>query len=385
MYGNTVVSAISWLLVSQAVNAAQPWYELQVVLPSASNGRVTTQLTGGWPLVIRATAPRGAPTYALNEVALAVVASDPGGCFDKLFDGTDPGGSCLHVPPKEAYTSVWIDSDAPGLEDPIRGQRDLKDALVDSAGGGGPIFRGLGPDGSPTFVTAGPDTGAEVRDGYGFGANDDWPQLVLLSSHGLGIVLDEYFNRGATERRRNLAGFLGWVAYDLADEKGRSVVSSGTVVPYALFSPLVMVDEAVGQPDAGGDYRSNFQLRVDGGPVRTGNFTCLSKQYDELLYAADYELRAFLVNGPAPSVLSDMDGDSDVDAADAELSGYEVISNERTVRFQLWDGEFGFSSNAYFSDRSNRIHADFDGNGQGTNRRCEGGDIGPGRVRPPPR
>jgi hypothetical protein len=383
MDGNAVVPAIVCLLFSQAVNAAQPWYELQIVFPPASNSQITTQLTGGWPLVIRATAPKGTPTYAFDDGTLAVVASDPSGCFDRLF-ATDPGDTCLLAPPKEVYTSIWRDFDAPGLQD-VLGQRDLTDALVDSAGGGGPVFRGLGPGGSATFVTAGPDTGVEVRDGYGYGANDDWPQLVLLSNHGVGIVLDEYFNRGPTERRRNLAGFLSWAAYDLADEKGRSVVSSGTVVPYALFSPLVLVDEAVGQPDSGGAYRSNVQFRVDGEPIRTGNYNCLQPQYAGLLYATDYELRAFLVNGPAPSVLSDMDGDGDVDAADVELSGLEVISSERTVRFRLWDGEFGADNNAYFSERSNRIHADLDGNGQGINPPCDSGDIGPGKVRPPPR
>jgi hypothetical protein len=383
MYGNAVSSAIVSLLALQAVNAAQPWYELQIVLPPTSDGQITTQLTGGWPLVIRATAPRGTPTYALDEVALALVASDPSGCFDKLFQ-TDPGGTCLLAPPKEAYTSIWRDPDAPGLED-IRGQHGLIDALVDSAGAGGPIFRGLDSGGSATFVTAGPDTGGEVRDGYGYGANDDWPQLVLFSNHGVGIVLDEYFNKGPTERRRNLAGFLGWVAYDLADEKGRSVVSSGTVVPYALFSPLVMADDAVGQPDAGGAYRSNFQFRVDGGPVRTGIYNCLQWQYDELLYAMDYELRAFLVNGSAPSVLSDMDGDSDVDAVDAELSGFDVISNERTLRFRLWNGVLGAGNNAFFSDKSNRIYADLDGNGQGANPSCDDQDIGPGKIKPPPK
>jgi hypothetical protein len=242
----------------------------------------------------------------------------------------------------------------------------------------------MGNGGTPILVTAGPDTGGEVLDGYGYGANDDWPQLVLLSNHGVGIVLDEYFNRGPTERRRNLAGFLGWVAYDLADDKGRSVVSSGTVVPHALFSPLILMDEAVGQPDAGGDYRSSIRFRVDGGPVTTGNSNCLDGQYAQLLYATDYELRAFLVNGPAPSLLSDMDGDGRVDAADAELSGLEVISSERIVRFRMWDGVYGFDNNAYLSESSNRVHADLDGNGQAINPPCDSGDIGPGRIRPPP-
>jgi hypothetical protein len=256
--------------------------------------------------------------------------------------------------------------------------------LVDSEGGGGPVFFGF-VGGVTTGVTAGPDTGGEIRDGYGYGANDDWPQLVLLSNRGVGVVLDERFSRGPTEQRRNLAGLLEWVAYELADARSRSAVSSGTIVPYALFSPLVMVDEAVGQPDASGTaFDQNFRFRIDGGPVRSGSYLCLQQQYPELLYGSEVELHAFLVNGSAPSVLSDLDGDSDVDAADAELSGLQVVSSERTVRFRLWNGTRG-ASDAYFHDHANRVYADFDGNGAANNRLCDSGDIGPGRVRPPPR
>lgn len=384
-HNNAVALAIACLLMSQAINAAQPWYELQIVLPPASSGQVATQLTGGWPLVIRATAPTGAPTYSLEEYSgsLAVVASDPSGCFDTLLS-IDPSGACLSLAPDEVYTSPWLDPDAPGREDLSSGDRDLIRALVDSEGGGGPVFFGL-VGGSETSVTAGPHTGGEVRDGYGYGANDDWPQLVLLSNRGVGVVLDEHFNRGPIEERRNLAALLEWVAYDLADAKGRSAVSSGTIVPYALFSPLIMVDEAIGQPDASGHaYIPGFKFRIDGGPIQSGSYGCLHQQYFELLYGAEVELRVFLVSGSAPRVLSDMDGDSDVDAADAELSGLKVISSERTARFRLWDGVWGVG-NSYFNDRANRIYADFDGNGDSTNRLCDSGDIGPGKVRPPPK
>ena len=268
---NAVAFAMVCLLISQAISAAQPWYELQIVLPSSANGQVTTQLTGGWPLVIRATAPSGAPTYAYDNDSgpLAVVAADPSGCFDDLFF-SDPDSACLSQAPDEVYTSPWLDLDAPGREDVSSGDSDLIRALVDSEGGGGPVFFGL-VAGSETSVTAGPDTGGEVRDGYGYGANDDWPQLVLLSNRGVGVALDEHFNRGPTEERRNLAAFLEWVAYDLADAKGRSAVSSGTIVPYALFSPLILVDEAIGQPDATGDaYIPGFKFRIDGGPDQSG-------------------------------------------------------------------------------------------------------------------
>lgn len=383
MYGRTVALAIVCLLPSPAINAAQPWYELQIVLPSGPNGQVTTQLTGGWPLVIRATAPGGAATYSLDEYSgrLAVVASDPSGCFDDLVS-SDPG-ACLSEPAGAVYTSAWIDLDSPGRQDLSTGDSDLIGALVDPKGGG-PVFFGL-VGGSETSVTAGPHTGGEVRDGYGYGANDDWPQLVLLSNRGVGVVLDEHFDRGPTEERRNLAALFDWVAYDLADAKGRSAVSSGMTVPYALFSPLIMVDEAIGQPDDTGEaYTPGFKFRIDGGPARNGSYGCLHQQYFELLYGAEVELRAFLVSGSAPSVLSDMDADSDVDAADAELSGLQVISSERTVRFRLWDGVWG-AGNAFFHDRANRIYADFDGNDDATNRLCDSADIGPGKVRPPPK
>jgi hypothetical protein len=382
---NAVAFAMVCLLISQAINAAQPWYELQIVLPSSASGQVTTQLTGGWPLVIRATAPSSAPTYSYDNDGgpLAVVAADPSGCFDELFF-SDPNSACLSQVPDEVYTSPWLDLDAPGREDVSSGDSGLIRALVDSEGGGGPVFFGL-VAGSETSVTAGPVTGGEVRDGYGYGANDDWPQLVLLSNRGVGVVLDEHFNRGPTEERRNLAALLEWVAYDLADAKGRSAVSSGTIVPYALFSPLIMVDEAIGQTDAtGGAYIPGFKFRIDGSADRSGSYSCLYQQYFELLYGAEVELRAFLVSGSAPSVLSDMDGDSDVDAADAELSGLKVISSERTARFRLWDGVWGVG-NSYYNDRANRIYADFDGNGDATNRLCDSNDIGPGKVRPPPK
>jgi hypothetical protein len=270
------------------------------------------------------------------------------------------------------------------VEDSATGDRALITALVDSEGAGGPVFSGL-VGGPVTSDKAGPDTGGEVRDGYGYGANDDWPQLVLLSNRGVGVVLDEHFNRGPTEQRRNLAALLEWVAYELADAKGRSAVSSGIIVPYALFPPLIMIDEAVGQPDASGDaYRGNIRFRIDGGPIRSGNYDCLRQQYPELLYGSEVELRAFLVSGSAPSILADMDGDSDVDAADADLSGLQVISSERTVRFRLWNGGYGVGD-AYFHDEPNRIYADFDGNGDATNRLCDSGDVGPGKIRQPPK
>ena len=126
-YAYTLVAAIAGGLCSPAVFGAQPWYDLQIVIPSAANGQATVQLTGGWPLVIRAMAPKAAPTYAYVGDAfgsLAIVASDTSGCFDKLV--LDPDAECLALPPKEVYTRLWIDSDAPGRQDGI-GDSDIFD------------------------------------------------------------------------------------------------------------------------------------------------------------------------------------------------------------------------------------------------------------------
>jgi len=49
-------------------------------------------------------------------------------------------------------------------------------------------------------------------------------------------------------------------------------------------------------------------------------------------------VRAFLVNGLAPSEFADVDGDGRMTAADARLIGYDVISNEETVRLREVSG-----------------------------------------------
>ena len=45
------------------------------------------------------------------------------------------------------------------------------------------------------------------------------------------------------------------------------------------------------------------------------------------------ELRAFVINGTAPSTIEDWNGDGAVTAADAEFDGYTLISNEVVLEF----------------------------------------------------
>jgi hypothetical protein len=66
---------------------------------------------------------------------------------------------------------------------------------------------------------------------------------------------------------------------------------------------------------------------VDGGPLAT-NITNLGDKVTTL--------RIFVVNGTAPSVLSDLDGNGVVDSKDAVLAGYSLISRETTLRFRTF-------------------------------------------------
>jgi len=366
--------------------AAQPWFDVEIVLPAdAGGGLPSTQLGGGWPLVIRATSLKDAATYILADdprtmADLAVVAWDPGGCFDTIQ--ADPALSCLHVPPEEVYTRFSVDVDAVGLGDVV-GDASLRSALIDSAGSGGPIFNGMARDGSAATFRVGPATGGEVTDGVGYGANDDWPGLVLLANHGVGVVLDASFNPGPAATRRNLAGVLTWSTYELSDDKHRSSVSAGTAVPFGLLSPLILADDAVGQPVAPGIYSSPIRYRIDGGPVVDGPadvrcanlYPSAANLYPSLVYGFDLELRAFLVNGTAPAVLSDSDGDGDVDAMDAELSGFKVISSESVIHYRQWGNYFG----------DVQVNADLDGNHAAYNAGCRPPDLGPGAIKPPPK
>lgn len=188
----------------------------------------------------------------------------------------------------------------------------------------------------------GPGLSDGVLDGVGYGADDDFPSLVLLSNVGAGIVLtslEEGWEPVVPAQRRNLAGFLGNVGYELADQKLRTTITASMIVPRFLFSHTRIVDGCIGEqvytdPGTGNLWCEGFPgQRVDGGPIQgvAGNDGSI------------VELRAFLV---APildelegfirhlNVVTDMNGDGVVGAADADLMGWTVLSNEVVFEFK---------------------------------------------------
>lgn len=302
-----------------------------------------------------------------------IVFEEPDGCYSWVR-----GSTC---PVDETFLEFTPDDDLPGRSD-SDGNVDRLVGLTDFGGGGQPaIFlydsntgqndaltpvgaaAGSGADqvvsrcssrwtyaGPPCTTDADCPTGDTCRlvpaspDGYGYGADDDLPGLVVLSDTGVGLVLDEYFNfPPGPLRARNLAGFLSDVTYQLNDKSSRTSVLAHIVVPERLFDPLVLHDNCVGSAE----YCVGTKSRIDGGPVLD------DVDIDALVEDKVITLRIFVVNGTAPSILEDANGDGIVEEEDAKIAGYRLISDQEVLTFRIYrDPTFPVFGNY-----------DFDGNG----------------------
>ena len=336
--------------------------------------------SSGWPIVIRADASPnalGIATNALPPVFPAehqtgyVVFADPDGCLELPFPFDSTGTPCAGLASDETYMEFTNDVDQAGLPDEVdKGNRGRRAALATPALSGRPVFHAVGDSNNdnildPVEAAVGPSTGDSVDDGFGYGADDDFPGLVLLTPVGNGLVLDADFNRPAHKIERNLAGFLNWVGYELASATRNTVVRAGMIVPYGLVAPLMKTDDCIGGTAASPACTEPARFRVDGGPLMQlsgatgpGPFT---GNYPPVFEAPTYELRAFVVNGVAPSTLADLNNDSIVSSRDATLAGYNVISNEKVVRFRQVHGSFCGNVTAV-----NVFFDDVDGNGRAT-------------------
>ena len=378
--------------------------------------------SSGWPLEFKATvlrddsgnrpgivARQAATTYPGNRQTAWIVFEDPDDCLEVYWE---PGDfdvvlpECLQgatdVVPDETYLEFSMDFDNAGMSDPLAPNGDpvrlgnLKawERLSDPTLSGRPKFLSQNDNDiasglPPSLEEFGPRTGDAVKDGYGFGADDDFINLVVLARHGAGIVFDQDFNRPAGPlRQRNLAGFMNWVNYELTAANGLTVVHAGMTVPYGLVAPLVKLDlcaaggGVTSEPNcvvAGSGGTQGGLYRLDGGPlVSRSPLTDGQTAFDEVMESLTYVVRAFLVNGLAPSELSDLDGDGRVTAEDARLAGYDVISNEETIRLRQVSG-FQCGGEPF----TNLIPFDFDGNGAvRTDIACP---PGPGAIKPPPK
>jgi hypothetical protein len=398
-----------------------PPVKLSIDAPN-SNGGLALLSESGWPLTIKMVVdfPEGKdfpayavqPNFAIRGRWGAIVFDDPDGCLNPplphwLVMQTPECGFNDYTPvdwkgpeSDEVYMEFWPDVDMAGVEDNT-GNTDLQAILLDSTGSRGPEFQKWNADpcvpGDNDFGTDdsncikfGPDTGLEVTDGFGFGADDDITGLVIIAEYGVGRVFDEPdFELSDPIGAVNLAGLVNSVTYDLSDLNKENIKAKGKPTEIiteqariwahmnmepGVLRHLIQYDDCIGaiswsEPAEGDDppppyivsCAGNDEMSIDGGYPEVTPYQNMPKELAsvDLLESTTYTLKAFLVSGQAPNRLFDKDGDGDVDSADAVKAGYTLISSEDSItllQLSLLDC-FGGGSGSYYWDIDNNGEA----------------------------
>jgi hypothetical protein len=316
-------------------------------VPGTNDGTVSTQVTSGWPLTIR--------LYGNKELGIGVdgfielspfphrgrkgflVFTDPDGCHSWVE--SPPGPVC--PPPDELLLEFTPDVDSPGIKDFANG----------GTLGAGQILNLFDFNtGENNLATpAGPRVGipdehfpeqSNADDGYGWGHNDDLPGLVVLYDTGAGLVWNPDFTLASPLQARNVAGLFHSISYFLndalptsANPYGRTVIEAQMNVPDHLFQPIFLFDNCVGVITEGVCDASNNQVQIDGVVHTYGApfSNTLVSLLDRVI-----SIRIFVVNGQAPDVLADEDGNGIVDAADAKMAGYTLLSGQKIVQVKIY-------------------------------------------------
>jgi len=226
------------------------------------------------------------------------------------------------------------------------------------------------------LVGVGPSLGSDT-DFTRYGRWARLPGLVVIADHGPGLVtrtLDptdfpydpidpphptysQFFDPPQPLEAWNVAGLFNTVGHTLQADKyawpgwGRTTLTAQIIAPSSLFRPVMLIDRHVSIPftdDLGNVCEDgDSAYRLDGGPL-----TCVphtTNWLDQYTNAELITLRIFVVNGDAPDIVVDMDGNGVLNLRDVETMGYEALTYERVVRFYQY-------SQAYCG-----VRYDFDG------------------------
>ena len=272
---------------------------------------------------------------------LAVVWDDKDGCYSvegflkKPFQDC-PGGD------DEAFVEFTPDPyDAPGLYDGD-GNDDVRDALVDDAPGNEKAS--LSNRGGA--IDVGPKTGGGWRppgapresDGFGFGADDDFPHLIVVADVGAGRFFDKSFNISTGKMKlRNFAGLAGHHFFEWQDEDGALSIVTMIPVRRGTFEPIAQLDMSATK----GDFAEfDFVRRYESNPPQGFTFdgpppknieSRIQKALRDSEVIHTVVIRAWIVKEHAPAVLQDENGDGEITAEDSRLANYTVLSNMATL------------------------------------------------------
>lgn len=336
------------------------------------------------------------PVFPLAGDTGFVVFSDPDACL--VLDSRDPQPGSWSIPTGQAcyddegnlvvtesdetYFEFTVDQDALGVADDIGNPGRI--AALAGVASGRPIINPAG--GMPSVI--GPFTrqfdsnGEEIVDSYGYGADDDVPGLVVVAPHGPGIVYQDDGIASVPLSLRNLAGFASAVSYTLNNKNKKTSVNVQFIMPSYLIAPVVVADDEVSGPPGtpavlwrvDGDAQSRSAEDVLGQPVTM----TYESGYPQLVGQTVYTVSVMAVSGVAPDVITDMDGDNEIDHHDLEIMGFEVLGKAESVSFKAFPAHACFGGSG-----ENTVYADLDGNGVAvTQVNCPAGS---GGVSKPPR
>jgi hypothetical protein len=361
--------------------------------PNAGHsGGLTT--TTGWSLVVRIEVPTSVaivespeePTQPVGRRE-AIVFADPDGCLDMrnfpIIRFGIPYQDCAG--PDESFIEFTTERfDSFDVVDSNTGNFQVRDRLIDDAFAPGTLLNKpyLRNTAGSIVAVPRPQTGGALKDGFGYGPDDDLPGLVVMANLGAARVFDENFDRTQGRVIRNMGGFINSVSQELLTKRGGSAVTAWMQVIAGMFEPIALFDLDV---DAAG---VDYLRRLESGPVKGFQFIAPPRNDDEVLFDItstygpfELDLRVVLVEGVAPTFIHDMDHDGRFTAADLRKMGFTVLSNEARLRFvQDFDLLVTETTTGRTCPPPSLIYRDLDGNGRDGAISCSGTG-GAARVR----
>ena len=334
-----------------------------------------TQFEDGYDLIFRMSVPDAVGLQKWRRQGNnfgpqmdTLILTDPDECLDlshavpaSVFPNTvvSPFESCPGGQ-DETFVNFNVDPyDGPNVEDSGGGycRLAIRDRLItDSAselpetsnavyvdpGNGGTAFQ-VGPNTGITGVLAGTPTGGNdgsiydqvstTFDCFGYGTDDDVPGLVVLADIGAARIFDQNMVQ-TPGLLRNMAGLVSSVAFEMLDENGDSAIVARMRVDGAL-NPIRFVDQIFdvihpSPPSTG----YTLYTQIDGVDATTpvvgamtteDTIAAIHDQFDE---PYEVTIRAFLVDGIAPEIVTDTNNDGIFSAADVALP---LLSNEAEI------------------------------------------------------
>lgn len=334
-----------------------------------------TQFEDGYDLIFRMSVPNAVGLQKWRRQGNnfgpqmdTLILTDPDECLDlshavpaSVFPNTivSPFESCPGGQ-DETFVNFNIDPyDGPNVDDSGGGycRLSIRDRLITDSesalpemsnsvyvdpGLGGTAFQ-VGPNTGFPGVLAGTPTGGNdgsiydqtmtTFDCFGYGTDDDVPGLVVLADIGAARIFDQDMVQ-TPGRLRNMAGLLSSVAFEMLDENGDSAIVARMRVDGAL-NPIRFVDQIFdvinpSPPSTGYSLYTQIDgvdktTPIVGATTTADTIAAIHDQFDE---PYEITIRAFLVDGIAPEIITDVNNDGIFSAADV---AQPLLSNEAQI------------------------------------------------------